>query len=97
MQCVGARCQHYTPMDSKWSCSRLQGKLSLCNKCGDQFVLDRRALLLAKPICSECVVSAKKTKVKQAVKFIGEENKEAKVETIVGIADLLGIKLEELE
>jgi formylmethanofuran dehydrogenase subunit E len=35
------------------------GRLSICNRCGNEFILDTRALDLAKPHCSDCTKSSK--------------------------------------
>jgi len=55
MQCRKPNCTHYTPMQSKGSCPTLIDKQAECNRCGNPFVLDRRALRLAEPICFGCV------------------------------------------
>jgi formylmethanofuran dehydrogenase subunit E len=67
MQCK--ECTHYTRMRGKWACPLLIGKVSICNKCGDKFVLDRRALRLTEPTCSNCTKSKKKEEVQDATKF----------------------------
>lgn len=62
MQCSDSGCNHYVAMASKLSCPSLRGKLSLCNKCGESFELNRRALRMAEPVCNSCVKT--KTDVK---------------------------------
>lgn len=55
MQCSDAECKYFVSMASKLSCPRLRGKLALCNKCGESFELNRRALRMAEPVCNNCV------------------------------------------
>jgi RNA polymerase-binding transcription factor DksA len=57
-------------MRTKLSCPVLKGKISICNKCGDRFELNRRALRQAMPICNTCVVSPKKAKINSAMSFL---------------------------
>ena len=59
MQCSDAECHHYIKMSSKLSCPQLRGKASVCNRCAEPFILNRRALRMAEPCCDKCV----KTKV----------------------------------
>jgi len=70
MQCSMEGCSHYIPMKTKLSCPILKGKISICNKCGDRFELDRRALRQALPTCITCVVSPKKAKITSAMQFL---------------------------
>jgi hypothetical protein len=72
MQCGLDGCQHYVPMRTKLSCPVLKGKISICNKCGDRFQLDRRALRQAQPTCISCVVSPKKAKIASAMDFLND-------------------------
>jgi hypothetical protein len=72
MRCTLPGCTSYTPMRSKWSCPMLEGKLALCNTCNEGFILDRRALLLAKPICDDCVDSPKAKRARKAMKFLND-------------------------
>lgn len=65
-------CSHYTRMRGKWSCPLLTGQLGKCNKCGDTFVLDRRALRMTEPVCVNCVKSKKKIEVQNANKFFDD-------------------------
>lgn len=39
------------------------GRYSICNRCNEQFVLDARALDLAKPHCARCTRSEKNENV----------------------------------
>ena len=41
-------CAHYIPI------SLVSGKLCLCNKCGEQMFMSKRAMTLKKPHCSGC-------------------------------------------
>lgn len=75
MQCQLPSCPHYTPMKTKLSCPPLVGKISICNRCGDRFVLDRRSLRQAKPICASCVTSPKQREVDKAAKFFASLEK----------------------
>lgn len=62
-------CSHYTRMRGKWSCPLLIGKFGKCNKCGDTFELDRRALRMTAPICFNCVKTRKKAELENASEF----------------------------
>jgi hypothetical protein len=75
MQCGLDGCKHYTPMKTKLSCPSLKGKISICNKCGDRFQLDRRALRQAMPTCFSCIESPKKQKLNSAMSFLADISK----------------------
>ena len=47
-RCAHPDCTHFTEK------SFLLGKRSVCNLCGDEFVLTREDLLLAQPRCPNC-------------------------------------------
>lgn len=73
MQCSKDNCTHYTPMNTKLSAPRLIGVKSLCNRCGSEFILDKRALRMAEPCCFMCV--NRKEDVNEAAKFFEELEK----------------------
>lgn len=77
MHCSLPNCNHYVHMKTKNSCPQLWGKAALCNRCKDEFILDVRALLMAKPICLDCVqgnVAKKRDAVSQLFKQLEKEN-----------------------
>ena len=82
MQCSLPGCTTYFPMRSKISCPSLLGKISLCNSCGDRFIMDRRSLRLSKPTCSSCVSSPKQAQLDKAKKFF--TSLEGELEDILG-------------
>jgi hypothetical protein len=69
MQCSLDGCTHYTPMKTKLSAPRLKGSKSICNRCGDTFVLDRRAIRMAEPCCFACVERKNPTELERAAQF----------------------------
>lgn len=69
MQCSLPGCTTYVPMKSMLSCPPLKGKVAICNKCGDRFILDRRSLRQSKPTCSACVRPHKEEAISAADKF----------------------------
>jgi hypothetical protein len=75
MQCNLPHCTHYTQMATKVSAPSMVGKISICNKCQQQFELTRKSLQKAKPICDDCIASPVKDKVKSANKFFEEMEK----------------------
>jgi len=53
-KCQLPECSHYVP-------ARLaEGKLSLCNRCGNAMLLDKRAMKLKLPHCTDCIQPRKK-------------------------------------
>jgi hypothetical protein len=72
MKCVDPKCTHYIFMKSKLSAPQLWGKSALCNECGDEFLLNRRALRLSKPTCNNCAGGEIKEKAKEAVDFLSK-------------------------
>lgn len=54
MACALPTCPHYVYMKSKLSAPQLVGKVSVCNSCNDEFILDRHSLRLSKPTCKNC-------------------------------------------
>lgn len=56
MRCNLPRCNSYTFMKTKMSCPALKGKEALCNRCGEEFLLNKRALQMANPCCDGCVL-----------------------------------------
>lgn len=63
MQCHGSTCHHYHPMKTKNSAPTLVGKSSLCNRCGQPFIMDRRSILQAYPTCEDCVRTPNNRKI----------------------------------
>ena len=47
------------------------GRFSVCNRCGETFILDARALDLSKPHCDRCTNSAKKELINNLVEKMG--------------------------
>jgi hypothetical protein len=72
MKCGEINCTHYTRMRSKVSCPLLLGQLGKCNKCNEPFVLDRRALRMAKPTCKDCVKTKREVEINDANKFFDD-------------------------
>lgn len=60
MQCALPKCTHYQPMVTKLSCPSLVDKECICNRCGNPFILDRRAIRMEKPCCIGCAKRKKK-------------------------------------
>lgn len=78
MKCNLPGCNHYTPGFSKLSFPLLRGQHALCNRCGDTFELNKRALRFAKPICDDCVDRKDKKELKAANEFFENLLKEVK-------------------
>ena len=55
MQCIKPGCDHYIAMKTKLSAPLLKGKIAECNRCNDQFILNKRALRMAEPCCDHCI------------------------------------------
>lgn len=72
MKCIESECTHYIFGASKLSFPLLRDKISLCNRCGDPFILTRRALRMAEPCCDQCVKKRKSAKAKSAEDFFAE-------------------------
>jgi acetyl-CoA carboxylase beta subunit len=54
-KCRDPKCSHYT------YAQLITGKYSLCNKCGEQFILPRaKSLLDSYPVCRKCAILRKK-------------------------------------
>ena len=47
-KCAHPECSHYAQL------SLVEGKMSSCNKCHTEFVLDTKAMALVKPLCINC-------------------------------------------
>lgn len=56
-KCVMMGCAHYVYKELA------EGRVSLCNRCGIPFMLDKPAMTLAFPHCRECTVSKKKEQI----------------------------------
>lgn len=77
MQCTLPECNHYAPMKTQLSAPSLKGKISICNKCNEPFILNRRAIRMAKPICDICFFNKKNDKkLDEANKFFETLEKE---------------------
>ena len=55
MKCIKPGCNHYTGMSTKNSAPILRGKQAECNRCGEVFLLNKRAIQMANPCCEDCV------------------------------------------
>lgn len=75
MSCSLPNCPHYTAMQTKLSAPNLVGKLSICNKCNEEFELTRRAIKMSFPTCDNCVEGKDKIIVKKATDFFDELEK----------------------
>ncbi len=53
--CAFSDCTHYIP---KHSASLAEGRQSICNQCGGEFVLTAESLLDEKPRCEDCKFDA---------------------------------------
>lgn len=71
LKCNLPECSHYIAMRTKLSCPLLKGSVAVCNKCDEDFILNKRALRMAKPVCDDCVVKKSTTveKIKSADDF----------------------------
>jgi len=78
MRCNLPGCNSYTPGNSKLSFPMLKGQIAICNKCGEKFELNKRALRFANPICDDCVVHKEDAKMKSADEFFDSLLKEVK-------------------
>lgn len=78
MRCNLPGCNHYTPGKSKLSFPLLRGKHAICNKCGETFELNKRALRFANPICDDCVVHKNEKELKAADEFFDSLLKDVK-------------------
>lgn len=54
--CSLSDCTHYMPRNMKLG---ILGKKSICWNCGDEFILDERAMKDEKPICFDCTPEGK--------------------------------------
>ena len=75
MACALPECSHYVYMSSKLSAPILIGKLSLCNDCKEEYLLDRRAIRMSKPICAQCAKGNTK-EIKKTEDFFANLEKE---------------------
>lgn len=79
MRCVKPGCTHYTAMASKLSCPMLRDSLAECHRCGDRFILNRRALRMERPCCDGCIKKKINDKVNEAERFFRELEESLKV------------------
>ena len=77
MRCKRQNCHHYTQMHSKLSCPLLLEKVAECNRCGNPFLLDKRALRMANPCCEDCIVKRRIVNVQAADSFFESLMEEA--------------------
>ena len=49
--CALSDCTHYMPRNVE---EQVEGKKSLCWECGEEFILDERAMESARPVCFAC-------------------------------------------
>ena len=75
MQCSDVGCNSYVPMKTKLSCPLLRDQACICNSCDQPFILNRRALRMAKPVCDECVKKKISDKQKSAEDFFKDLEK----------------------
>ena len=47
-------CKHYI------AANLAEGKRTICNRCGGEMILDKRAMRLVKPHCADCIEVRKK-------------------------------------
>jgi hypothetical protein len=78
MKCTLPKCNHYTAMASKLRAPLLVGRTAICNKCMEEFTLNRRALRMAAPICDRCVGTRVNIEIKKANDFFEELEKDLK-------------------
>lgn len=57
-----------------------KGKLSICNRCGGEFILDTRAMKLEKPHCTDCIKTRKKESHDTLLEFIEAHDSGNKLE-----------------
>jgi formylmethanofuran dehydrogenase subunit E len=68
-RCNFPSCTHY--LQAKLA----EGKLSICNRCGNEFILDRRAMKFVKPYCVNCTAIKKKSPEHDTIlEFLGAHN-----------------------
>jgi hypothetical protein len=60
-------CSHYI------SAELVEGKFSICHRCGERFILDRKALELAKPHCRSCTEKKVNPEAMQVAEKLMEE------------------------
>lgn len=63
-KCSLPGCPHYVREELA------EGRLCACNRCGKEMILDKRAMTLKKPHCSDCVKSTKKQTIKKLEEFL---------------------------
>ena len=67
-RCNLPSCPHYV------SAKLAEGKLTLCNRCGEQMLLDKRAMRFVKPYCVNCVQIKKKDIHEKILEFLEDPN-----------------------
>lgn len=63
-RCNLPNCAHY--VNSKL----VEGKITLCNRCGEEMILDKRAMKFVKPYCVNCVKVRKSASHDKLLDFI---------------------------
>lgn len=76
MRCVKSNCSHYTRMATKLSCPLLKDNVAECNRCGEAFILSKRALRMTEPCCDKCVMRKKPEVIASAEQFFQELEKD---------------------
>ena len=67
-RCNLPECTHYVA-------ARLaEGKKTICNRCGDEMILDKRAMRFVKPYCVNCVKTKKSEAHDKLLEFIEANN-----------------------
>lgn len=69
-RCAHASCNHYLRK------GYVEGKKSICNRCGNEFILTKKELKMAKPHCMACGRGKEGTKIKVTEQFVEELMKE---------------------
>lgn len=60
-------CNHY--IQAKLA----EGKMTLCNRCGNEMLLDKRAMKLVKPHCADCIIVKKKDSHDALLEYLEKE------------------------
>ncbi len=63
-RCNLPNCMHYV------AAKLAEGKATICNRCGSEMILDRRAMKFVKPYCVDCVKVRKSKSHDKLLEFI---------------------------
>lgn len=66
MRCNLPECTHYIAHHLA------KGKMTLCNRCDREMLLDTRAMKLEKPHCPDCIKIRKRPEHDKILEFLGE-------------------------